>query len=74
MGGIRFTEQRAAGAHLRSAEMKLPNIGQKKFKAIEIMLNRFESPELSAESIVSSSTCSCQYFQTRARRRSPMAT
>ena len=57
MGGIRFTEQRAAGAHLRSAEMKLPNIGQKKFKAIELMLNRFDSPELSTASIVLSNTC-----------------
>lgn len=41
MPAIRFPEFKSAGAHLRSQEMKLPtNIGQKKLKNIEIVLNK----------------------------------
>ncbi|KAK6056649.1 DNA methyltransferase 1-associated protein 1 [Cooperia oncophora] len=38
---IRFPEFKSAGAHLRTQEMKLPtNIGQKKLKNIEVVLNK----------------------------------
>ncbi|KAK6026669.1 Myb-like DNA-binding domain protein [Ostertagia ostertagi] len=38
---IRFSEFKSAGPHLRSQEMKLPtNIGQKKLKNIETVLNK----------------------------------
>ncbi|VDO25293.1 unnamed protein product [Haemonchus placei] len=41
VSSIRFPEFKSAGAHLRSQEMKLPtNIGQKKLKNIEVVLNK----------------------------------
>ncbi|VDL71041.1 unnamed protein product [Nippostrongylus brasiliensis] len=41
ISAIRFPEFKSAGAHLRSQEMKLPtNIGQKKLKNIEVVLNK----------------------------------
>ncbi|MFH4979983.1 hypothetical protein AB6A40_006692 [Gnathostoma spinigerum] len=40
---LRFPEFRSAGAHLRSQEMKLPtNIGQKKLKNIETVIDRLK--------------------------------
>ncbi|VDP44584.1 unnamed protein product [Heligmosomoides polygyrus] len=52
---IRFPEFKSAGAHLRSQEMKLPtNIGQKKLKNIEIVLNkcRLDLNPMGTEAIV----------------------
>lgn len=40
---LRFPEFRSAGAHLRSQEMKLPtNIGQKKLKNIETVIEKLK--------------------------------
>lgn len=38
---LRFSDFRTAGAHFRSHEMKLPtNVGQKKLKNIEVILEK----------------------------------
>ncbi|GMT02484.1 hypothetical protein PENTCL1PPCAC_24658, partial [Pristionchus entomophagus] len=40
---LRFTEYKSAGSHLRSQEMKLPtNVGQKKLKNIETILEKLK--------------------------------
>jgi len=41
--GLRFSEFRSAGAHLRSQEMKLPtNVGQKKLKNIDTVIEKLK--------------------------------
>ncbi|VDN28813.1 unnamed protein product [Gongylonema pulchrum] len=49
---IRFPEFRSGGAHLRSQEMKLPtNIGQKKLKNIETVIEKLKLAEYELESL-----------------------
>ena len=60
--GVRFADARTSGAHLRSAQMKLPNIGQKKYKAIEQLLSRFDSAELNARANPTATAANVQQF------------
>ncbi|CAD6184685.1 unnamed protein product [Caenorhabditis auriculariae] len=55
VSALRFPEFKSAGAHLRSQEMKLPtNIGQKKLKNIEVILekSKMEMNPMGSEAIV----------------------